>query len=83
MNRIDKFGRRLTQVNVNWDTYWVPEYKVGDLVTIRPTRWLKHDGVGTIREISVRSELNVEFTDFDMTGWYQDYEIELVSPVDN
>lgn len=79
LEKRDEFGRKLTQVRVNWDTYMVPEYKVGDLVS---TRWGNVRGV--VRSVSEGGELDVAWLDEGLANaaGVQDYEVELVSPVD-
>lgn len=81
-NRTDKFGRKLTQVNVNWDTYWVPNYEIGDLVSLRPTKYRKSGEYGVIIERSKHGHYGIDFPSEPALVYYDDYEFLLVSPVD-
>ena len=79
LQQFDKFGRKLTQVNVNWDIYMVPEYKVGDLVQ---HKW-DDKARGLIRVVEASGTLVVDWLCTPlMLRAIQDYEVELVSPVD-
>ena len=79
MQKFDKFGRKVTQVSVNWDVYMVPEYKVGDLVQ---HKW-DAQARGLVRVAEASGTLLVDWLCAPlMLRAIQDYEVELISPVD-
>ena len=78
MKEYDKFGREVTRVRVNWDNYLVPEYKVGDLVQSRDSK-----RYGLISDVLGCGELEVDFGRDHGNSFVQDYDVILVSPIDN
>ena len=85
MNREDKFGRKLHQVNVNFRSYMCPEYKVGDLVKGVED---PESPLAIVTAVTCAGEVTLDcVTNSPMNEWradneWQDYEIELMSPID-
>ena len=79
MSEFDRFGRKITRVNVNWKHYMVPEYKVGDLIQSRYSKTV----VGVVTDVLKNGELRVDFTSDEAPTLCQDYDVILISPVDN